>query len=270
MAQEPLYALNMHSKEIPLIEKVRAALCEVQASNAGAREKLIAAIYAFYTENYLLKDLVLSLVADPESKKKVMKWRSDIEDVLYAQAMHMGWISPRDGAGGWDAYKKPFKGLRQDGNLKIYITLSHGADLKKFYENANKLKYLMRYLNDAPTVGLVQMKIPQSFSGWVLHKDQVVIHYNNVNDYEAVWDAIKKSGIEPFERSLMHREENGVDEYTSDSMIISMGAADQLIQSMGTTKSCYDFTDEYLFNTLLTNMRSSTHRDRLYAYFRSK
>lgn len=141
-----------------------------------------------------------------------------------------GWETPSNA--GWQGFNKP-NGQQDKINgqtQKRYLSFNS----KDIWNVMKHFVKLITLLGNSQTQGKVSVKIPQTFSGFVGQKDQIVVHFYQPADKQAIEAAVQQwlqtANIKEENRQGMNRTTYGTDvNKDSDSMMVGNQVARNLI-----------------------------------------
>ncbi len=235
-------------------------------TNADALQK---EIYDFYVLDKSKREEILNLVIDKVRYEQYKKAWENILKKLEDHAKKNGW-KIADGNPMWfqvsNGKEKLEKGKK--GNFKRYLTFS--KDNNTFWENYMKLNELLDNIVIQNPKGSVSFKIPNRYSGAQEHKDNLVIHFNIIEDQPKIEAAVQSTGFKNTpNRKDFGRTDYGQDTESSDSDMIAKSSTaiiirnlDMLMRYLGNSKNSLQYKQGLaLINKILEDeMDKGTHR----------
>lgn len=222
----------LHPKEKEIIRQICSDLADPKTkSPVLLRNSIKSNLYDLLTQPYNRWDLW------PKDKAVSRPLNAEYHQALKQlrdQARSMGWNVPSDGqefASSWEQFNKPGGTKRSSKvNFKIYLTLSD--DIQSFLRNIRRLGDLMKNLDSTSTKGKVTFKVGSDLVAAYLHRDNVVIHFSDLEDFQGITAAVRASNLTTLDRSQgIARTAVGVDFNTSDSYIVAKYIANELMSN---------------------------------------
>jgi len=139
-------------------------------------------------------------------------WYDQRVDEMRGKADALGW-SCEDGDAGWVQFSRRGGQRSEGGSHKLYVTFDPGADLAS---GATRMPMLFDALGNVPTEGKLSFKIQRKFTGYLGHRDSLVVHFTDEDAVEAIQQAVASVGFNTLDRSTFHRVDVGRDGIGAD------------------------------------------------------
>jgi len=259
--------LNLKKWELDQLEIIADQIVKYNniRTNADALQK---EIYDFYVLDKSKREEILKLIMDKVRYEPYKIAWENILKKLENHAKNNGW-EIADGNPMWfqvsNGKEKLEKGKK--GNFKRYLTFSKDDT---FWENYMKLNELLDNIVIQNPKGSVSFKIPNRYSGAIEHKDNLVIHFNIIEDQPKIEAAVQSTGFKNTpNRKDFGRTDYGQDTESSDSDIIAKASTAIIIRDLDTlmtdlrnskNSSKYEKGLESIYKILKAQMEEGTHR----------
>lgn len=176
-------------------------------------------------------------------KYDVNAFWSKIKSELESMAPKVGWVANTESPEWFQLEKVGRKSDKNKNSYKIYLTFNkfdQNGKLSSFlYENYMKLPKFLRLLSEENFNGEVSFKVGNNFLRSLRHKDNVVIHFKNIEDKDKINSVISAVEFDLVSRESVGRTDLGMDIYdqaTGKKMSDSQVVADKALINIEANK----------------------------------